>query len=34
MINAPLAGTLTGYGGAFWQKSAENEQSSNFFFFM
>lgn len=33
MINAPLAGTLTGYGGAFWQKSGENEQSSNFFFF-
>ena len=33
MINPPLAGTLTGYGGAFWQKSGENEQSLNFFFF-
>jgi hypothetical protein len=33
MINPPLAGTLTGCGGAFWQKSGENEQSSNFFFF-
>lgn len=33
MMNAPLTKWLTGYGGAFWQKSGENEQNSNFFFF-